>query len=125
MYPSTIHRLCWDQIGAVYFTYCKISMSSQDRDYFQCNISSFLSVSVGKVLLLSSGGKAIGPLALGKPGQLCIRRAVYVYTVQWDGGCRSPVTRLLSTCDADGGVITCLKPINIALALKQRTEGQM
>ena len=92
-------------------------MSSQDRDYFQCNISSFLSVSVGKVLLLSSGGKAIGPLALGKSGQLCIRRAVYVYTVQWDGGCRSPVTRLLSTCDADGGVITCLKPINIVTKL--------
>ena len=109
MYPFLIHRLCREQIGAgaVYFTYCKISMSSQDRDYFQCNISSFLSVSMGKVLLLSSGGKASSRKtrsALYKAGCLCLHGAV---------GWWMQVTRLLlSTCDADGGVITCLKPID-------------
>ena len=72
---------------------------------------------MGKVLLLSSGGKAVGLLALGKSGQLCIRRAVSVY-IHGAVGWGMQVTRLLlSTCDADGGVITCLKPINIVTKL--------
>ena len=67
---------------------------------------------MGKVLLLSSGGKAVGVLALGKSGQLCIRRAVSVY-IHGAVGWWMQVTRLLlSTCDADGGAITCLKPID-------------
>ena len=58
---------------------------------------------MGKVLLLSSGGKAVGLLALGKSGQLCIRRAVPVY-IHGAVGWWMQVTRLLlSTCDADGG----------------------
>ena len=62
---------------------------------------------MGKVLLLiSSGGKAVGVLALGKPGQLCIRRAVSVYTHGAVGWWMQVTRQLLSTCDADGGVIT-------------------